>query len=131
MADEVSLRDYVEEKFRATDKAVEAALTAQKEATAAALAAADRAVQKAESAANDRFAAVNEFRATLQDQTRTFVTREVFEALAARLDELRTTMSEQRGAKKGLSEGWGVLLAAGGFIFGLVAMVILIINQFK
>src|SRR5579864_936921 len=52
----------------AQQTSLQAALTAQKSATDMAQAAADRAVTKSELAADKRFESVNEFRATLSDQ---------------------------------------------------------------
>src|SRR6186713_1573425 len=71
----VPLREYVDVRFDAQDKAVLSALSAQGKAVDAALAAADRAVAKAEAAAEKRFESQNEFRGTLTDQARTFMPR--------------------------------------------------------
>jgi hypothetical protein len=46
----ISLREYVDGRFNAQEKAVAAALAAQERAVSAALTAADRAVSKAETA---------------------------------------------------------------------------------
>ena len=59
---------------------------AQDRAVLAALAAAEKAVSKAEIAAEKRFDAVNEFRGQLKDQAATFVTRtELYAGLFASL----------------------------------------------
>jgi hypothetical protein len=74
---------------------------AQERATGAALDAAQRAVEKAEVASEKRFEAVNEFRATLQDQTNTFITRNeinpVIKALEDKLDLLENWRSKATG----------------------------------
>src|SRR6185295_19908076 len=73
-SDDIRLREYVDVRFEAQEKAVAAALAAQEKAVNAALTAADRAVAKAETAAEKRFESVNEFRAQLADQARNFLT---------------------------------------------------------
>jgi hypothetical protein len=108
----------------AQEKAVAAALAAQEKSSAAALASADRAVTKAELAAGERFAAVNEFRAQLSDQASTFMSRaeallqinanaEKIDALSARMDRGEgghaaavESRSEQRQSQAaGISQG--------------------------
>jgi hypothetical protein len=96
-AEHVPLKEYItgllaaydkryEQRYEASQKALEAALIAQKEAVReafsaqkeainAALASAERAVLKAEAAAEKRFEGLNEFRNTLSDQQRTLIPR--------------------------------------------------------
>ena len=64
-----------EQRFEAQEKAVQAALVAQEKAVAAALAAQKEAVNKSEASYDKRFESVNEFRAQLSDQGRTFLPR--------------------------------------------------------
>lgn len=66
--DTVSLRDYLEAKLTAMEKVVSAALSSS-----------ERAICKAEDAANKRFESVNEFRATLADNARQFMPRLEYE----------------------------------------------------
>lgn len=77
-----------EERFISQEKAVGAALTAAKEA-----------VDKAERAAAERFASVNEFRAQLTDQAATFMPRNEYttahEALESKLEAQATTLNNQ------------------------------------
>lgn len=64
------------EQIRAADiSANEQRFKAQEQAVAFALASAEKAVTKAELAAEKRFESVNEFRNQLKDQTGTFITR--------------------------------------------------------
>lgn len=65
-----------EQRFGAQEKAVNAALTAAKEA-----------VSKAETSAEKRFDSVNEFRAQLSDQAATFMPRMESEQRMSTLDE--------------------------------------------
>ena len=68
----------VMEAIRASDLRNQQRFEAQEKAVNAALAAADRAVVKAETAAEKLFDAVNEFRAQLKDQNATFLSRAEF-----------------------------------------------------
>jgi hypothetical protein len=78
--------------FLAQQTAMRTALEAAEKAVATALTSAEKAVAKAEVAADKRFESVNEFRAQLSDQTRTFPTRNEVNsqtgALRADLDRL-------------------------------------------
>src|SRR6478752_7363989 len=95
-----TLKEYLEALIAAHGMADRDRFDAQEKAVNAALAAAERAVTKAEIAAEKRFDSVNEFRAQLADQARDFMPRKEFEvqlgALSARVDML--TNSEQRSA---------------------------------
>jgi hypothetical protein len=125
-ADDIRLREYVDVRFEAQEKAVAAALAAQEKAVAAALAAADRAVAKAEVAAEKRFEGVNEFRATLSDQARTLMPRseseQAIKTLTEKLDILtaRVNARDERGV--GMGQGWALLIAAAGFISAVIAI---------
>ena len=70
----------IERRFEAQERWMREAISAQEEKAKVALAAAEKANDKAEKSSNERFAAVNEFRGQLKDQTATFITRS--EALA-------------------------------------------------
>lgn len=127
-ANRLTLREYVDTRFDAQNTAVNAALTAQKEAVAAALAAADRAVAKAEMASEKRFEGVNEFRASLNDQSRLLMpraeTEQIIRALDAKITSLqdRVDARDNRGVGMGALAGWivagvtlcGAVLALGG-----------------
>jgi len=99
-----------QQRFDAQEQALQAALIAAEKAVTAALAAAEKAVNKAETAAEKRFESVNEFRAQLGDQARTFAPREYvetqFDALDRRLAELvtarQTAIDEARTMTAGL-----------------------------
>ncbi len=73
-------QNAVNAAFTAQQTAMQTALTAQKLAVDTALGAADRAVAKAETATDKRFESVNEFRATLSDLQSAFIPR--LEAMA-------------------------------------------------
>lgn len=105
--DVVSLREYVDIRFDAQQRAVQAALDA-----------ADRAVAKSEAASDKRFESVNEFRKTLSDQTRDFIPRTEAEQLFKTLNEKveantsRLNAADARG--QGRFEAWGYVVGALG-----------------
>lgn len=125
-----------EQRYEASQKALEAALVAQKdavkeafaaqkEAINAALASADRAVSKAEIASEKRFEGVNEFRAQLGDQQRTLMPRteaenrmNMIQEKVGVLEGFRTEMLSKGAAAK---EGYG-------YAVGLVGLVLVILS---
>lgn len=121
---EKDLRD--QQRFESQEKAVSAALAAQKELVSAALSAADRAVLKAEVAANDRFNSVNEFRASLTDQTKEFPTKVVvdakIESLQTQITALTSRSDRSEGSNRGLHAGWGYLVGGIGAVAAVMAM---------
>jgi len=104
---------------------------AQKEATNLALTAADRAVTKAETAAEKRFEAVNEFRSTLADQQRTLMPRAETELLIRgvleRINKLEDSQMRRAAVGQGLHLGWVVLIG----LIGLMGTVIGIATFFR
>lgn len=125
--DSISLREYVDTRFSAQEKAVSAALAAQERAVAAALAAADRAVLKAETASEKRFDAVNEFRAALADNFRTLMPRSESEqgirALTEKLDTLTARVNARDDRGRGMGALWGVATGAIGLLIGIISIV--------
>lgn len=69
------LREALVAQIVAQKEAIGAALTAAKEALTAAQASSEKAILKAEESNEKRFSSVNEFRSTLSDQQKTFVTK--------------------------------------------------------
>jgi hypothetical protein len=98
-----------------------------------AIEAADKAVSKAEVATEKRFESVNEFRQTLSDQTRTFISKVEFEALrdtnTARIADLASRLDKTDGKTVGLNAGWVYLLGALSIAATLISLVVLIIRQ--
>jgi hypothetical protein len=105
-----------EQRFEGQEKAVSAALQAAKEAVA-----------KAETAAEKRFDAVNEFRGQLSDQAATFMPRreaeQVIAALAEKVSDLASRVDTREGRGAGLNAGWGYLIAAVGLAATVIAIV--------
>jgi hypothetical protein len=126
-SDDVSLREYVDTRFEAQEKAVAAALAAQEKAVAAALAAADRAVAKAETAAERRFESVNEFRATLTDQARTFMPRaeseQALRGLTEKLDVLTNRVNARDERSSTWASGWGLIVGLVGVVAAVISIV--------
>ena len=123
-----------EERFSASQKALELGLAGTKSEITVALAAADRAVQKAEAATEKRFESVNEFRGALDNQQRTLIQRSEVEAVIKGVEEkignLTKLMDESRSREratdsnnKGVKEGWGYAVGVAGFVLALVTLI--------
>lgn len=86
------LREALVAQIVAQKEAIGAALTAAKEALTAAQASSEKAILKAEESNEKRFASVNEFRSTLADQQKTFVTKAEcdyrFTSIDAKFDDI-------------------------------------------
>jgi predicted ATPase len=132
---EVPLRDLIDEKFRSVDQR----FIDQDKAISAALAAQEKAVSKAEIATEKRFESVNEFRAQLADQTRSFLPRleydRAHEALSSKFVMATTENAKQiaalslrlesfDGRKGGQNASWGYLVGAIG-VLGVIIDIIL------
>lgn len=98
----ISLREYVDIRFEAAQKAID----------------------KAEAASEKRFEGVNEFRASLADQSRLLMPRseaeQQFKTIAEKIDVLtaRINARDDRGA--GMSQGW-LWLVGGVAVIGTIA----------
>ena len=108
-------------------------VNAHAERVGLALSAADKAVSKAEVAAEKRFESVNEFRQTLSDQTRSFISKVEFEVVrdtnAARIADLSSRLDRTEGKTVGLNAGWVYLLGGLSIAATLVSLFILVIRQ--
>lgn len=91
----------------------------------------EKAVLKAEIASEKRFDSVNEFRATLSDQTATLMPRAEstlrWEAASERIAKLESYGELVKGRGKGMADSWGYLLG----LLGAVATAITIILAFN
>ena len=134
------LERRLEQRVNALERLTDAKLAnistlidAHAERVALALAAADKAVSKAETATEKRFESVNEFRQTLSDQTRSFISKVEFEAVrdanAARIADLVSRLDKIEGKAVGLNAGWVYLLGGLSVATTLVSVVILVIRQ--
>ena len=83
----------------------------------------ERAVSKAETAAEKRFDAVNEFRSTLADQQRTLMPRVEAELHFARLATVEKAVGALQSRGSGVSAGWGYAFGVAMFILAVVTVV--------
>lgn len=108
-----TFKAYVDQRFGDQDKAVNAALQA-----------AEKAVGKAEVAAEKRFDAVNEFRQVLTDQQQLFVQRPEYQtahdALTEKVNDLGARMDRADGRGSGFSASWSILVAAAGIVVAII-----------
>lgn len=126
------------------DRRYEARFVAQALATDAALAAAERAVLKAEAAAEKRFEGVNEFRATLADQQRTLIPRAEVDVIVrglnttiaalektldgsiaerqAQIAALQKTVDASIAQRQGVLGGWGYAVGLIGVLIGIFGL---------
>lgn len=86
----------------------------------------ETAVRKAEEELKVRFAGVNEFRGTLEDQQRTFMLRLEQEVKDKSQDEKIQANTDAIAKIESLKQGgdvvWAYILGGGGFIFGIVSL---------
>lgn len=110
------LRAVIEEM----DRRYVAMSAAQERATKVALEAQEKAILKAEAAAEKRFDSVNEFRKTLTDQAGTFATREAVngqvESLKADIKRIENQNAAVAGRGLGMSQLWGLLMGAAALL---------------
>ena len=127
----------VNERFKASDEAVKAALAAQKELTATAFASSEKAIVKAEEAQREYNIRSNEFRGQLDDQNKLQMARtealSMFAATDKRIDErdkavdlrlssLETYRHQNEGKGSGFASSWGILLGAIGGVGLLISI---------
>lgn len=143
-------RTQLDERYATQTKALDAAFAAAKEAVTAALAAAETAVAKAEAAADRRFESVNEFRGQLNDQSRTFISRdeslsrhdrttEAMSEMAKRqendmrqireridrdLGVINSRLDTNQGRATGIDKAWAYLVAVVGAGVGIIGVIL-------
>lgn len=121
-------KNAVREAFLAQQTAMQTALTAQKLAVDTALIAQKLAVDKAEIAADKRFDSVNEFRALVADQQRTYIPRAevalLIETLTDKVDTCIRSIETVKAEKNGGKELFAYIVGGVGII-GLVASIII------
>lgn len=95
-----------------------------------ALASADKAVSKAEVAAEKRFEAVNEFRGQLNDQAGTFMTRVEADAIQQRNTERIQDLTDRLNRADGQRSGSASTLAVGFTAATIVITVVIFVVNF-
>jgi hypothetical protein len=116
LTDQISLREYIDMRFTAQDKAV-----------AAALASAERAVAKSDLATEKRFESVNEFRATLADSARLLMPRleaeQVIRAISDKVEVLTTRLNARDDRGQGSSAIVAYIIAAVAVVTSILTVV--------
>jgi len=88
----------------------------------------DRAISKAEVATEKRFESVNEFRLTLSDQTKSFISKAEFEALrdtaGNRISDMSSRLDKIEGKAMGLNAGWLYLLGGLSAVGAVVSVIV-------
>jgi hypothetical protein len=113
-----------QQRFEATQTAMQAALAAAEKAVLAALAAAEKAVEKAEKASNDRFEAGNEIKGAMETQSRTFATRRELEEALRQLRELTDRFNTTSGQSRGSGDVWRYLPVLAGVVVGVGGLLV-------
>lgn len=116
-------RRYVE-MFVAADKAVAAALAAAEKTVQAALTAADRATNKAEESQLRVNTSQNEFRQQLKDQAAAFITRDMLDAVSARVMILERSSSGTEGSSQGKTVLWTGIAAVVSILVAIAAVAV-------
>ncbi len=141
----VSLHDYLvevdrryEARFLELENRFKEGLDSQKDAVQTAMAAAEKAVTKAEASSEKRFESVNEFRAQLNDQVKTFMSRveteQRMQVLTERLDISLAALSEKvtrlekmdagrAGAEKKSEINVGMIFGVAGLVVAIGTMI--------
>ena len=127
MKEHVLLKKYILSILAERDRQYGQRFDAQEKAVGAALAAAKEAVNKAESASEKRFDAVNEFRSTLRDQQATLMSRSEadahFKAIDEKITQLQKLESSARGNDRGADRVRGFMVGAAGIAIAIAAII--------
>jgi hypothetical protein len=111
-----ALKEYVDQRFAASETATTTALAAAEKAVTAALTAAEKAVTKAEASQEKVNVTQNEFRGTLKDQAADLMPRAETELLIkdlrGQLDDLRTSRDVVAGRSSGIALSANTIVVA-------------------
>lgn len=123
-----NLREYVLRIMDERDTQYAQRFKSQEDAVRSALISAERAVSKAETAAEKRFDAVNEFRGSLADQQRMLMPRSEAEIRLKSLEE-RIIIMERYGGQQsshaaGLGSGWAYAVGGLGIVLAIAALIV-------
>jgi hypothetical protein len=117
----ISIMDHIATIFNEREIRYQQRFDAQTTAINAAMAAAEKAVTKAEIAAEKRFELLNELRIGVATKEEVTALEKLITALKDELNLIRTLMSETKGKSTGLKDGYGYLLGAGGLALAIIA----------
>ncbi len=119
----------IEQRIDTIESSIALGFTQSANAVKSALDAADRAVQKAETAAEKRFESVNEFRNTLGDQQRNLIPRTeaqvLINALADKISDLTKQLDMLQAERAGIKGGWGYAVGVIGFVMTIAGLLML------
>lgn len=122
-----------DQRFEAQLNAFNVAFAAEQDFVKAALAAADKAVAKAETAAEKRFEAINEFRQSLSDQSRLQMPRseceKLIEALKERIGKIESSVQSVVGQRVGSHENLATVVAIIAGIAAVASAIILFLKH--
>jgi chemotaxis regulatin CheY-phosphate phosphatase CheZ len=128
------LQEELDRRFAAMQLQLDQRFDAAAEKVTLALSAADLATTKAETAAEKRFDAVNEFRQTLSDQNRNFVTTDKYEGLERQVDLMQSRLDTMTGSTAGVQFSRteqrlnvGAVVAVVSAVIGAAAIIVTII----
>jgi len=128
----IELQDYILMKIESNDLRYEQRFLSSQQALNAALESASTAVIKAETATEKRFDSVNEFRATLADQQRTYMPRSEVDIIIKNLEERVSINANQIstlvGQKSGRTDQTGYILAILGGISTIVTVILYVVK---
>ena len=130
----VSLKHYIDERIKSVEKQIESLnLTLDKQVAETKLSAkeavrtSEKASEKALAAIDRRLEGVNEFRAQMADQQRTYVPRSeltlVFQQTKERMDKVEDAIIKISGQKSGYAQGMGTVALIAGLIATLVVLI--------
>ncbi len=127
-ADDVTLREFLEQRIDALEKLNDAQFAASKDAIAIALKGNNEAVGLALKALDDRLKVMNEFRATISDNAAHFLTKSendtLTNSLQGRLDRQDTAIKELQLANAEVKGKASVNLVIIGFIVSVLVGVV-------
>lgn len=125
----ISLREYVDTRFEAQERAVAAALAAAEKAVNAALSAQEKAVSLAEGNAEKWRASANEWRGAMDDREGNFVKVGEYALTVQQISKLEKAIENAVGRGQGWESGWKILTGLGALVAVAVAIYVAIKGQ--
>ncbi len=137
MSDPVTLREHIEGRMRALEQRIDESMraidirfeqrfTSLSDSISAAMSASDRAITKAELAADKRYEALNELRGMANDTLARTMTRDEceqrFNAVTEKLDSMQARIDRREGGGAGLQQGWVVLVGLAALVAAAVSV---------
>jgi len=123
--------DAINRMLDSAEESVKSELAAANLATQTSMESSEKAVLKAETAAEKRFEAVNEFRAQLADQQATLARKaEVEIRFSALEDKLNRSIAQQQlaaGRESGIGSAWSVVIVVATLVIATAAIVVTVL----